>query len=75
MNPQDPKQKPRYNASLKYTGMAFQMGAIITLGVFGGRKLDVWLGLEKVPIFTLVLSLASVAIAIYLAIKDFLKKK
>ncbi|MFL5753767.1 MAG: AtpZ/AtpI family protein [Bacteroidia bacterium] len=60
---------------MKYSGMAFQMGAIITLGVFGGRKLDIWLGLQKVPVFTLAFSLASVAIAIYLSIKDFLKKK
>jgi ATP synthase protein I len=71
----DPKQKQRFNNALKYSGMAFQMGAIIALGVFGGRKLDQWLGMEKVPIFTLVLSLASVGIAIYLSIKDFLKKK
>jgi hypothetical protein len=75
MSPQDPKRKPRYNNAMKYSGMAFQMGAIITLGVFGGRKLDIWLGLQKIPVFTLVLSLASVAIAIYLSIKDFLKKK
>ena len=70
------EQKPqRSNSYLKYTGMAFQMGAIITIGVLGGRKLDAWLGLTKVPVFTLVLSLVSIAAAIYLSIKDFLKPK
>jgi hypothetical protein len=54
--------------------MAFQMGAIIAIGVFGGRKLDEIFGLSK-PIFTLVLSLVSVAAGIWLAIKDFLKPK
>ena len=51
------------------------MGAIIFLGMFGGIKLDQALGLKKFPVFTLVLSLASVFLAIYFAIKDFLKKK
>nr|MBP9790430.1 AtpZ/AtpI family protein [Bacteroidia bacterium] len=46
---------------------------IIGLGVFGGVKLDEYLG-WKIPIATLVLSLLSVAVAIYLSIKDFLKK-
>ena len=50
------------------------MGAIIAVGVLGGKKLDEWLGLET-PIFTLVLSLVSVAGAIYISIKDFLKPK
>jgi hypothetical protein len=54
--------------------MATQMLAIIGLGVWGGVKLDAYLGL-KVPVFTLVLSLLSVAAAIYLSIKDFIKKK
>ena len=70
------EQKPQqYNSYLKYAGMAFQMGAVITIGVFGGKKLDSWLGFTKVPVFTLVLSLVSIAAAIYLSIKDFLKPK
>ncbi len=70
---QNPKDKPPTNNYLKYSGMAFQMGAVITLGVFGGIKTDAWLQL-KTPIFTLVFSLLGVGIGIYLAIKDFLKK-
>ncbi|MBL0256326.1 MAG: AtpZ/AtpI family protein [Bacteroidetes bacterium] len=59
---------------MRYASMATQMLAIIGLGVWGGVKLDAYLGL-KVSVFTLVLSLLSVAAAIYLSIKDFIKKK
>ena len=51
-----------------------QMAVIIFLGVFGGVKLDRLLGL-RFPVLTLVLSLLSVSLAVYLAIKDFLKMK
>jgi hypothetical protein len=71
---QDPRQKPQSNNALKYSGMAFQMAVIISLGVFGGVKLDGYLNLN-IPIFTLILSLLSVGVAIYLSIKDFIKKK
>lgn len=71
---QEKKPKLPTNSYLKYSGMALQMGAIITIGVFSGRKLDSYLEL-KIPIFTLILSLASVAGAIYVSIKDFLKPK
>ena len=69
------KQKPPYNPYFKYAGMAFQMGAIIFIGMFGGMKLDQWTGLDKrFPIFTIVLSLAAVFGAMYSVIKDFIKK-
>jgi membrane protein DedA with SNARE-associated domain len=54
--------------------MAIQMAVIITLGVFGGKKLDELLSLKQ-PIFTLIFSLVAVFASIYLSIKDFLKKK
>ncbi len=52
--------------------MALEMGVIIFLGVFGGWKLDQKLNLSF-PVFTLILSLIAVGLAIYVAIKDFLK--
>lgn len=55
--------------------MAFQIGACIILGFWGGMKLDAYLGLVKVPVFTLVLGLLGVVVGIYISIKDFLKKK
>jgi hypothetical protein len=66
-----PDDKKNY---MRYASMGTQMMLTIGLGVFAGVKLDKWLGL-KFPIFTVVLSLASVFAAIYLAVKDLLKKK
>lgn len=50
--------------------MAVQMVFIIAGGSFGGYLLDNWLDL-KIPVFTLILSLGSVTLAIWLFIKDF----
>lgn len=67
------KPKERLNFYFKYSGMAVQMIAIILIGVFGGKKLDQYLEL-KFPVFTLVLTLVSVFLAIYFVIKDLMKK-
>lgn len=65
--------KNQLNNYTKYSSIALQMLVIILIGVYGGYKLD---GLLKIkfPVFTLILSLLSVGLAIYVAIKDFLKK-
>ena len=55
----------------RYTSIGIQMLVIILLGVFGGYKLDQYLG--TLPLLTLILSFAGVTLAIYHAIKDFLK--
>ncbi len=70
--PSKPKRPP-LESYARYTGLAFEMFAIIGLGIFGGVKLDQWLGL-KFPVFTVLLSIISVAAAIYTAVKDLLKK-
>jgi ATP synthase protein I len=57
----------------KYSGMAIQMAAIIVGGVLAGIQLDKWLAL-KFPVFTLVLTLLSVFLAMYYFIKDIIKK-
>ncbi len=69
--PVDPKQG--LNQYAKYSGMAFQMGAIIFAGAFGGLKLDQWL--KTKPVFTVVLSLAAVFLSIYFVTRDLLKNK
>jgi putative F0F1-ATPase subunit (Ca2+/Mg2+ transporter) len=66
-------KKPPINDYARYSGMGIQMLIIIGLGTYGGIKLDELLKI-KFPIFTIVCSLASVALAIYVVIKDFLKK-
>lgn len=53
--------------------MAVQMAAIIVGGVLGGVEIDKYLKLSF-PIFTLVLTLLSVFLAIYYFIRDILKK-
>lgn len=68
------KKKERLNSYAKYSGIAFQMIIVILLGVFGGIKLDEALKLDF-PIFTIILSLGAVALAIYYAIKDLIKFK
>lgn len=52
--------------------MAAQMAAIIVGGVLGGIQLDKWLN-WGFPVFTLVLTLLSVFLAIYYFIRDFIK--
>jgi hypothetical protein len=46
---------------------------IVLAGVFGGIELDKITGIGF-PLFTLLLSILGVILAIYYAIKDFLKK-
>jgi ATP synthase protein I len=53
--------------------MATQMAVTIAGGVLLGIWLDKKIGLPT-PWFTLILTLVSVFAAIYLSIKDFLKK-
>ncbi|MBL7812315.1 MAG: AtpZ/AtpI family protein [Bacteroidetes bacterium] len=64
--------KPEPNLSnarfLQYAGMGMQILATIVIFTLGGRYLDHWLGL-KVPVFTLILSLAGVTGAIWLIIR------
>ena len=54
-----------------YSNLAFEMGAIIALGVFGGVKLDKILNIS--PLFTILCSLASIAIALFLIIRSLTK--
>ncbi|MDT0538747.1 AtpZ/AtpI family protein [Croceitalea sp. P059] len=62
-----PKKNNFKNAAL-LSGIAFEMGAIIFLAVKGGNWLDENYEMEK-PIFTLILTLFGVAIAIYVVLQ------
>ena len=63
------KRNSRINAFARFSGIAFQMIAIILLGTYGGMKLD-----ESHPndysIYTVICSLLSVGIAMYFVIKQ-----
>ena len=67
------KQVNKLGQAARYSGLAFEMFAIILAAVFGGIKLDE--NLQTTPVFTAILSLLGVVAAIYFAIKDFLRKK
>jgi nitrate reductase NapE component len=68
----DQGKRPPLESYARYSSLAFQMFAIIGIGIFGGFKLDEWLKIGF-PVFTVLLSILSVAAAIYIAIKDLIK--
>lgn len=71
---EDQNLKKDVNTYAKYSGMGIQMVVIVALGVFGGIKLDAWLRPGKFPVFTVCLTLFSIFGALYLFLKDFIKK-
>lgn len=71
-NQEGPENK-KYSAYAKYSGIVVQMGVIIFLTTWGGIKLDKVTGNEK-PVFTIILSLLGVFSAIWVAVKDLIKK-
>lgn len=66
------KKKEQLNSYARFSGAGFQMLAIITIGVWGGLKLD-----EIYPnnyqIFTIICSLTSIGVALYHIIKQVKK--
>ncbi len=66
------KKKKQLDDYAKYSSIALQMLIIIAAGVFGGYQLDSWLE-NKFPVFLILFSLLGVGMAIYLAIRDFIK--
>ncbi len=65
-----PSKKPKpLNNYVKFSGMAFQMGATIGLGAWGGTKLDEMFNPDS-QIFTIVLSLLSIGIAMFMVIRQ-----
>jgi hypothetical protein len=66
------RKKP--NAYLKYSGMAIQMGIIILMGAWAGKKLDHHFQFQT-PWMTLSGSLLAVAAALYISLKDLISNK
>ncbi|MCF8331409.1 MAG: AtpZ/AtpI family protein [Bacteroidales bacterium] len=67
------KNKTSLHNYAKYSGMALQMMAIIVAGAWGGVELDKVLS-WKFPVMTVILSMIAVVAAIYISIREFLKK-
>lgn len=53
--------------------MAFQMGIIILIGTFAGQQLDAYFQ-TKQPLWTVFLALASIFVALYVILKDIIRK-
>jgi F0F1-type ATP synthase assembly protein I len=56
---------------LKYSTMAFQMGATIGIFAYAGYRLDRHY-MSRIPYFTIILSLIGVSISLYSVIRDFI---
>jgi F0F1-type ATP synthase assembly protein I len=67
----DLKDRIRSNAYLKYSGMAFEMAAMIFVGTFTGKKLDAYLHTDR-PYFTLLGALLGTIASLYITLKDIL---
>lgn len=73
MSQKNDKQPPKpLNACAKYSALGVQMAVVIGGGCYGGFKLDEYYK-NTTPIFTIILSLLSIAIAMYIVLKDFIK--
>jgi F0F1-type ATP synthase assembly protein I len=64
-------KRPSGNKStlLHLTGIAFRMGGIIAVGTLLGRWIDNYMAFSR-PIFTLILCLGAVGLAIYIVSRD-----
>lgn len=67
------KKKKGFNNFVRYSGLAFEMMAIIAVGTFLGFKIDQWMG-NTFKGFTLAFMVLSVIGSICYAIKNLLKK-
>lgn len=67
------RSRENLNNYAKYSGMAFEMIVIILAGVFAGIKLDKWLHMTN-PVFTAICAALGVILAIYIVIKDLLRR-
>lgn len=73
---QNPNRKPQkpLNSYAKYSSLGVQMAVIIAGGSYGGHKLDEYYQ-NHTPVFTIILSLLSIAIALYIVLREVIKPK
>ncbi len=65
---QQPERKSQINDYVKYSGLTFQMAALIFLGYWVGGKIDHWLEL-RIPVFTIILIIAFIILTMYSLIR------
>jgi F0F1-type ATP synthase assembly protein I len=62
------------NLFFRYGNMAIQMAVIIGLSCWGGDRLDKHYH-NDTPVYTIILSLLGIGVALYLVLKDFIHPK
>ncbi len=73
--PTEPKERPKGPADFaRYSGLAFEMLAIIGVGTWAGVWLDAYFNHET-PWITATVAPLSVLISLYLVLKDLNRKK
>ncbi|MBA2612923.1 MAG: AtpZ/AtpI family protein [Bacteroidetes bacterium] len=65
-----PQKQP--NQLIKYSNLGIQMAAIIGISAWGGTKLDEYYK-NQTAVFTIVLSLLGIAVALYIVLKGLIK--
>ncbi len=65
-----PQKQP--NQLIKYSNLSIQMAVIIGVSVWGGDKLDLYYK-NQTPVFTIVLSLLGIAVAMYVVLRGLIK--
>ena len=68
------KKRQQITGILKYSGLAFQMIVVILVVLYAGMKLDEYLE-KEFPLFTVISAFLGVVLALYFALKDFIKMK
>ena len=56
----------------KYSALAIQMGVIIVAGAFGGKEIDKHVSWEF-PVFTMVLTILGVAVAVLYGMRELFR--
>ncbi|HMR42711.1 MAG TPA: AtpZ/AtpI family protein [Saprospiraceae bacterium] len=73
-SPPKSKMRQKVDAYMRYSGMAFEMAAVMAIAVFAGKKIDDYFDSQK-PYFTILFALLGTVAALYLTLKDILFKK
>ncbi|MFW5774423.1 MAG: AtpZ/AtpI family protein [Tangfeifania sp.] len=73
MEPQNQKNKNKFDDFIRYSSLAFEMMAMIALGTYGGYKIDQWLD-NGFKGFTLGLMVLSAIGSVVYATRKILKK-
>ncbi len=74
MKPKNQNKKSGFDSFIRYSGLGFEMMAIIGIFTFIGYKIDQWMNNEFKG-FTFGLMVLSVILALIYATRNLLKKK